>query len=96
MIVDPIQLPGISPAQSSSTAGIQPADFKAALENGLGNVQNAVNKADSLLRSYAAGGDIAVHDLVIAMEKAKFSLQLAVEVRNRLVESYQEFMRMQL
>lgn len=96
MIVDAIHLQAALPAEISTQAPVQPADFKAALESGLQKVNVALVEADGLLQSYATGGDVAVHDLVIAMEKARFSLQLATEVRNRLVESYQEFMRMQV
>ncbi|MEZ7891011.1 MAG: flagellar hook-basal body complex protein FliE [Candidatus Wallbacteria bacterium] len=37
-----------------------------------------------------------VHDLTIAMEKAKIGLSLALEVRNKALESYKEIMRMQI
>lgn len=94
--VDSVQLAQIETLRTEGVAQDKGADFRAALSAEMKNVQGAINEADSLLRSYAAGGDVAVHDLMIAMEKARFSMQLAVEVRNRVVESYQEFMRMQL
>ena len=37
-----------------------------------------------------------VHDLTIAMEKAKIGMSLALEVRNKVLESYKEIMRMQI
>jgi len=37
-----------------------------------------------------------IHQVTIAMEKATLSLQLAVQVRNRMVEAYQEISRMQV
>ena len=37
-----------------------------------------------------------LHQAMIAMEEANVSLQLMVEVRNKLLESYQELMRMQV
>jgi flagellar hook-basal body complex protein FliE len=37
-----------------------------------------------------------IHDVVIAQEKASLSLQLALQVRNKAVEAYQEMMRMQI
>jgi len=43
-----------------------------------------------------AGQDIPLHQVMIAMEEASVSFQLMVEVRNKLLESYQELMRMQL
>ncbi|MBA4151905.1 MAG: flagellar hook-basal body complex protein FliE, partial [Acinetobacter sp.] len=36
------------------------------------------------------------HELVMAMEQAKLSMQMAVEIRNRLIDAYQELTRMQI
>ncbi|MEE8585977.1 MAG: flagellar hook-basal body complex protein FliE, partial [Acidobacteriota bacterium] len=42
-------------------------------------------------------GDINdVHSAMIAMEKADLSFQMVMQVRNKLVEAYQEVMRMQV
>jgi flagellar hook-basal body complex protein FliE len=38
----------------------------------------------------------SVHDTMIAMEKADVSLRLTTKVRNKVVEAYQEIMRMQV
>jgi flagellar hook-basal body complex protein FliE len=43
-----------------------------------------------------AGQNVPLHQAVIAMEEANVSFQLMVEVRNKLLESYQELMRMQI
>jgi flagellar hook-basal body complex protein FliE len=43
-----------------------------------------------------SGGNVPLHQAVIAMEEANVSFQLMVEVRNKLLESYQEIMRMQI
>jgi flagellar hook-basal body complex protein FliE len=37
-----------------------------------------------------------MHDVMISMEQARMNLMFMVEVRNRVVEAYQELMRMQL
>ena len=42
------------------------------------------------------GQAVSLHQTVIAMEEASVSFQLMVEVRNKLLESYQELMRMQI
>ena len=42
------------------------------------------------------GQDVSLHQAMIAMEEASVSFQLMVEVRNKLLESYQELMRMQI
>lgn len=54
-----------------------------------------VNAAEAV-QSLQSGGNVSLHQTVIAMEEANVSFQLMVEVRNRLLESYQEIMRMQV
>jgi flagellar hook-basal body complex protein FliE len=43
-----------------------------------------------------SGKDVSLHQTMIAVEEASVSFQLMVEVRNKLLESYQELMRMQV
>lgn len=71
-------------------------DFAALVGSSLSQADEGVKSADQGLRALAAGQDVAVHDVMISMETARMNLMLMVEVRNRLVEAYQELMRMQL
>jgi flagellar hook-basal body complex protein FliE len=48
------------------------------------------------VRQMLSGEDIPLHRVMLASEEASISFQLMVEVRNKLVESYQELMRMQV
>lgn len=47
-------------------------------------------------RALLAGEKIPLHRVMIAAEEASVSFQLMVEVRNKVLESYQELMRMQI
>jgi flagellar hook-basal body complex protein FliE len=53
---------------------------------------NAANAVQGVL----SGENVPLHQAMIAMEEASVSFQLMVEVRNKLMESYQELMRMQI
>ena len=44
----------------------------------------------------AAGDPIDLHEVMLARETASLQFQLAVQVRNKLVEAYQDVMRMQV
>lgn len=55
--------------------------------------QGAANEAVAALQG---GQNVSLHQAVIAMEEANISFQLMVEVRNKLLDSYQELMRMQV
>lgn len=101
MTVEPIQAGALAAVTASPTvapnAGATNAQaFSQLVEGGLSELGTRLEAADGSLRAYAAGEPVAVHDLVIAMEQARVSLQFAVEVRNRVVEAYQELMRMQV
>lgn len=58
---------------------------------------NRVNaQANEAMARLAAGEPVELHDVMIAMEEADLSLRLALQVRNKLVEAYQEIQRMQV
>jgi flagellar hook-basal body complex protein FliE len=70
---------------------------------GMGNFGEMVNQvnakqaeATEAMRDVMSGGPTPLHQAMIAVEEASVSFQLMVEVRNRLLESYQELMRMQV
>jgi flagellar hook-basal body complex protein FliE len=53
-------------------------------------------EADAVTEAFLKGDDVDIHEVMIATEEAKQSLQMAVQVRNKLVEAFQEINRMQL
>ena len=53
-------------------------------------------EADGAAVDLATGASVDIHDVMIAFQKADLGMQLAVQVRNKLVEAYQEIMRMPL
>ncbi|WP_457600029.1 flagellar hook-basal body complex protein FliE [Hydrogenivirga sp.] len=73
-----------------------PEDFADALKEFVQWVnsqqQNAKNVKEAVLR----GEDVPLHRMVIEFEKAGVALNLMIEVRNRLLEGYQEILRMQV
>lgn len=75
------------------TGGVE---FAQLLGEGLTRADESLKAADANLRSLAAGEAIPIHEVMISMERARLDLMLVVEVRNRLVEGYQELSRMQL
>ncbi|ALN84760.1 flagellar hook-basal body complex protein FliE [Lysobacter capsici] len=80
----------------TANAGIKGADFMNVMGAGLSRADQSLRSADTQLRALAAGQDIPIHEVMIAMEQARMDLTLVVEVRNRMLESYQELTRMQL
>ncbi len=73
-----------------------PGKFAQVLQSGLGELDASVGAAELAVRDLAAGKPVELHDVMISLERARLSVQTFVQVRNKLVESYQDLMRMQL
>ncbi len=77
----------------------QPAggdSFASMLGRMVSDINSQQNVATQAVNALQSGQNVPLHQAVIAMEEANVSFQLMVEVRNRLLESYQEIMRMQI
>lgn len=75
---------------------IQGGQFADLISDKLNQINEVIHKSETLFESYLKGDNVATHDLMISMGKAKHELQLIVEIRNKLLESYQEITRIQL
>jgi flagellar hook-basal body complex protein FliE len=85
-----------SPAvQPSGTA--EPArSFGQAVTDLLQGANSQQLQADAAINDLAAGNSDGVHQVVLAVAKADLAFRMVLEIRNRLIESYQEVMRMQV
>lgn len=70
--------------------------FAAVLEQSLGEVNAMQQKADAAITALATGEKVSLHETMIAMEQADVSFRLMMQVRNKIVEAYQEILRMQV
>lgn len=90
----PIQVPG-SALQPGAGAGAADGGFKAVLKNALEDINTLQSQADDAVAKLQTNKG-SMHEALIAMEKASLSFQTMVQVRNKIVEAYQEVMRMQV
>ena len=93
-VVAPVQsVAQVQQANSSVTAN---STFKDIFDSALQNLNDSQLNVEQTAKKFLTGEIQDVHTVVIAMEEAKLSMQLAVEVRNKIVEAYQEISRMQV
>ena len=85
-------------AQPLSTTPVQPTSdsFANMLGQMVSDVNGQQNVSAQAVSALQSGQNVPLHQAVIAMEEANVSFQLMVEVRNRLLDAYQEIMRMQV
>lgn len=70
--------------------------FANTLKEAIANVNNQQIKSDTMTEKLINGGDVDLHEVMIASQKASITLNATMEIRNKAVEAYQEIMRMQI
>jgi flagellar hook-basal body complex protein FliE len=73
-----------------------PADFGKLITDGLQQVNQSLNTTQRDLQKLALGETGNLHQIMIRMEETRISFQLMMQVRNRMLEAYQDIMKMQI
>lgn len=91
-------LEGRLPAGLPAAAKPEPGEAGAGgFASALGKVVEAVERTEGQANAAVTGmldGRTDVHDAMIALQRADLTLQFSVQIRNKLVQAYQEIMRM--
>jgi flagellar hook-basal body complex protein FliE len=96
-IADTPEIAPPSPLSSPSETGAAQAtgdSFGTLLGRLVEDVNAKQSAASSAVSALQSGQNVSLHQAMISMEEANVSFQLMVEVRNNLLQSYQEIMRM--
>jgi len=82
--------------KSSTDSADNGTSFLDTLNEKLGEVNDKQLQSDTLTQAFIQGDNVDIHQVMISSEEAKQSLQMAIQVRNKLLEAFQEINRMQL
>ncbi len=91
--ITPLTLPNLTPAPSA--AG-QPGDFQKVLTGAINQVESLNNNAADSVQKFLRGDNEELHTTILATQKAELAFQLGLQVRNKVVDAYQEIMKMQM
>jgi flagellar hook-basal body complex protein FliE len=83
-------------AESAPAAQKSTRSFGDMLAGAIDEVGKAQNNANEAIEKLQTGESRNIHEVMIAMEKSGISMRLMVTMRNKIVEAYQEVMRMQI
>lgn len=72
------------------------SSFMDTLKEKLDEVNDEQIKADASTESLVKGEDVDVHQVMLQTEEAKMSLEMAIQVRNKILDAYQELTKMQM
>jgi flagellar hook-basal body complex protein FliE len=82
---------GIGRAKGAPADGVS---FGDTLKRALGEVSSAQDKAQDSIQRFVRGEPVELHQVMAAAEEAQISLEMLVEMRNKLMEAYKTVMNM--
>jgi len=97
LISDKLSLP---PVFSEKKTGLNQSEgatsFSDVLHNTIQDINKLQNDADTAISKVQVHDTGSIHEAMIALEKASISFQTMMQVRNKIIDAYQEVMRMQV
>lgn len=84
-------LPGAGPGPATPIAG-----FAELINRGVGELNAQLVDAERGLQALASGDSSHLHTVMLRLEEARLAMQVASQVKTRILEAYQEVMRMQV
>jgi flagellar hook-basal body complex protein FliE len=88
-IVTNIALPSLDPAPASS-------EFRDLLASSMAAVNQQQNDAQTAVNQFLNGDSIELHSVALAGQRADLSMDLFLQVRNKVLSAYQEIMKLQM
>ncbi len=88
--------PGLQKPQKNEAQVEGGKSFSDTLTESLNEANSLQNKADQAIEDLVAGKSQSIHETMIAVGKADLAFRMTMQVRNKIVEAYQEVMRMQV
>ena len=87
-IYTPPVLPGQAPGQAEAAKGT--ASFKDFLLESIREVNLMQQEADQAVEKLVTGGEVNPAEVLTAVQKADIAFRLMIQVRNKMVEAYEE------
>jgi len=91
--VNSVELPAQVPARAEAPQAGSAAAFTASLKEAVAKVDALQTSADQEA-SKLASGDGNLHETMLALEKADVGIKVALKVRNKIIDAYNDVMRM--
>jgi flagellar hook-basal body complex protein FliE len=70
--------------------------FQNALNDGIQKLDKSQNESSKNMETFATGGNIDIHTVMISAEKANLSMQLALQLKSKIIGAYKELSKIQV
>jgi flagellar hook-basal body complex protein FliE len=95
--IQPIQPGIVTHIELPSTATSAPSsEFRDLLSSTIATVNQQQNDAETAVNQFLNGDSIELHSVALAGQRADLSMDLFLQVRNKVLSAYQEIMKMQM
>ena len=94
--ITPITAPALAPLPTVSKPSGPSGDFSSMLSNAMGNMDQSTKAAAGSIDKFLSGENEEVHSMVLETQRNELQFELFLQVRNKMVQAYQEVMRMQM
>ena len=104
MTITPLALKAYSAAGGLTSKGVAAQNagtgeatrsFAATIQESLGKVNEMQAETTAMIQDFATGKNQTVHELMITLQKAGLAMDMTAAVRNKVMQAYQELMRLQ-
>lgn len=98
-VILPPSVTSITPPEISTPqvgAGSKPGAFQSVFSDAVSKVEEFQQNAYTAADRFLSGEDEEIHHVALATQQADLSFQLFLQVRNKIIDAYQEVMKMQV
>ena len=90
--IEPPKLPALEPSAKANG----PGEFQSMLTEAISRVEDARLTASGSVNRFLAGENEEIHNVVLNTQRSELAFEAFLQVRNKVVNAYQEVMRMQM
>jgi flagellar hook-basal body complex protein FliE len=94
-LLNVVQAP-VRGATAAAAPAAKPGEFQSLLENAVYRVEGFRTQANQAVERLLSGEGEELHTALMATQRAELAFDLGLQVRNKVVDAYQEIMKMQL
>ena len=92
---------GVDTINSQKVENLSPTaqvakDIGSGFSNSINELNGMEKKAEQDFETFASGGDISVHEVMISAHKSNLAMQMAIQLRSQLINAYNEFKNMSI
>lgn len=94
--IQSINMQPLNTGNSIKSTGDVQSKFANFLKDSINQVNEAGIESNEMTNKLVKGENVDLHNVMIAAEKSNIMLQTTMEIRNKVIDAYQEMMRMQI